>query len=62
MGLAGFGGGLIALDHGGRATCAVSGKTNGMYRGYVTETGDIYVAVYAKEEYRLVRRAAVVPH
>jgi hypothetical protein len=27
-----------------------------MYRGYVTEAGDIYVAVYAKDEYRLVRR------
>jgi beta-aspartyl-peptidase (threonine type) len=49
-------GGLIALDHEGHATFAVSPKTNGMYRGYVTEAGDIYVAVYAKDEYRLVRR------
>ena len=29
-----------------------------MYRGYVTEAGDIYVAIYAKDEYRLVRRVA----
>jgi beta-aspartyl-peptidase (threonine type) len=54
-------GGLIALDHDGHATCAVSAKTNGMYRGYVTEAGDIYVAVFTKEEYRLVRRAGAAP-
>jgi L-asparaginase / beta-aspartyl-peptidase len=50
-------GGLIALDRDGRMTFAVSPKTNGMYRGYVTDAGDIYVAVFAKDEYRLVRRA-----
>jgi L-asparaginase / beta-aspartyl-peptidase len=49
-------GGLIALDHDGRATFAVSAKTNGIYRGYVTDAGDIYVATYAKDAYRLVRR------
>jgi beta-aspartyl-peptidase (threonine type) len=49
-------GGLIALDHDGRMTFAVSAKTNGIYRGYVTEAGDIYVATYAKDEYKLVRR------
>ena len=49
-------GGLIALDHDGHATFAVSPKTNGMYRGYVTEAGDIYVAIYAKDEYKLIRR------
>jgi beta-aspartyl-peptidase (threonine type) len=49
-------GGLIALDHDGRVTFAASPKTNGMYRGYVTEAGDIYVAMYAKDEYKLVRR------
>lgn len=52
-------GGLIALDRQGRHTTALSAKTAGMYRGYVTEAGDIYVAVYAKDEYRLVRRAQV---
>jgi beta-aspartyl-peptidase (threonine type) len=50
-------GGLIALDRDGRHTTALSAKTAGMYRGYVTEAGDIYVAIYAKDEYRLVRRA-----
>jgi beta-aspartyl-peptidase (threonine type) len=49
-------GGLIALDHDGRATFAVSPRTNGLYRGYVTAAGDIYVALYAKDEYKLVRR------
>jgi beta-aspartyl-peptidase (threonine type) len=49
-------GGLIALDHAGRVTFAVSPKTNGIYRGYVTEAGDIYVATYAKDQYKLVRR------
>jgi beta-aspartyl-peptidase (threonine type) len=49
-------GGLIALDHEGRVTFAVSPKTDGMYRGYVTEAGDIYVAVYAKDQYRHVKK------
>jgi beta-aspartyl-peptidase (threonine type) len=49
-------GGLIALDHDGRATFAVSPRTNGLYRGYVTAAGEIYVALYAKDEYKLVRR------
>ena len=52
-------GGLIALDHDGRMTFAVSAKTNGIYRGYVTEAGDIYVATLAKDEYKLVRRVRV---
>jgi L-asparaginase / beta-aspartyl-peptidase len=51
-------GGLIALDRTGRQTAALSAKTVGMYRGYVTEAGDIYVALYAKDEYRLVRSVA----
>jgi beta-aspartyl-peptidase (threonine type) len=51
-------GGLIALDHEGHVTAAVSAKTEGMYRGYVTEAGDIFIAVYVKDEYRLVRRIA----
>jgi beta-aspartyl-peptidase (threonine type) len=50
-------GGLIALDRDGRHTTALSPKTAGMYRGYVTEAGDIYVAIYAKDEYKLARRA-----
>lgn len=49
-------GGLIALDRSGRPTAAMSAKTSGMYRGYVTEAGDVYVALYAREEFRHVRR------
>jgi beta-aspartyl-peptidase (threonine type) len=49
-------GGLIALDRDGHHTAAMSAKTAGMYRGYVTEAGDVYVALYAKNEYRFVRR------
>jgi beta-aspartyl-peptidase (threonine type) len=42
-------GGLIALDKDGHHTFAMSTKSVGMYRGYVTEDGAIYVAIYAKE-------------
>lgn len=51
-------GGLIALDREGRHTTALSAKTAGMYRGYVTEGGAIFVAVYAKDEYKPLRRVA----
>ncbi len=51
-------GGLIALDREGHVTAAVSAKTEGMYRGYVTEAGDVFVAMYTKEEPRLLRRVA----
>ncbi|HEY1375259.1 MAG TPA: isoaspartyl peptidase/L-asparaginase [Gemmataceae bacterium] len=51
-------GGLIALDREGHMAAAVSAQTDGMYRGYVTEAGDIFIAMYAKEDYRLVRRIA----
>lgn len=51
-------GGLIALDHDGIATFAVSPKTEGIYRGYVTEAGDVYVASYSKDEYKLVKRVS----
>jgi beta-aspartyl-peptidase (threonine type) len=49
-------GGLVALDHEGHATFAVSKRTDGMYRGYVTDAGDVFVAVYAKDEFKHVRR------
>ena len=48
-------GGLIALDKDGIAAFAMSKESEGMYRGYVTEEGDIYVAIY-REEPRLVER------
>jgi beta-aspartyl-peptidase (threonine type) len=39
-------GGLIALDKDGNFAFAMSEKSVGMYRGYVTEMGEIYVAIY----------------
>jgi cyanophycinase len=47
-------GGLIALDRAGRHAFGMSGKSVGMYRGYVTERGDIYVAIF-KEELKPVK-------
>jgi cyanophycinase len=51
-------GGLIALDKEGRHAFRMSQKSVGMYRGYVTERGDIYVAIFFKEEEKLVTPAA----
>lgn len=45
-------GGLIALDGKGRFAVAMSPKTNGIYRGYVDVDGNIFVAVYAKDEWK----------
>jgi L-asparaginase / beta-aspartyl-peptidase len=42
-------GGLIALDRSGRPAFAMSKHSLGMYRGYVTEDGEIYVAIFAEE-------------
>ncbi|MGL4550106.1 MAG: hypothetical protein ACRC33_02870, partial [Gemmataceae bacterium] len=42
-------GGLIALDRSGTHAFAMSPRSVGMYRGYVTDKGDVYVGVYAKE-------------
>jgi beta-aspartyl-peptidase (threonine type) len=42
-------GGLIALDAEGRHAFAMSKRSNGLYRGFVTESGEIYV-VLEKEE------------
>ena len=50
-------GGLIALDAGGQHTFAMSPQTEGIYRGYVTESGEIYVAIYAKDGDKPMRRA-----
>ncbi len=50
-------GGVIALDAHGRHTFAMTAKSDGMYRGYVTESGDVYVAIYAKDEMKRVGRA-----
>ena len=39
-------GGLIALDPKGRHSFGMSPKCDGMYRGYVTEDGKFYVAIF----------------
>jgi cyanophycinase len=49
-------GGLIALDREGRHAFGMSKQSDGMYRGYVTERGDIYVAIF-NEEAKLVKPA-----
>ena len=52
-------GGVIALDKEGRHAFAMSPKSDGMYRGYVTDTGDIYVAVYAKDALKKIASPVV---
>lgn len=47
-------GGLIALDKDGNVACPVTAKSDGMSRGYVTANGDIFVAIYAKDEWKKV--------
>ncbi len=42
-------GGLIALDHDGRHAFGISKKGEGMYRGFVTEDGSIYVQIYTND-------------
>ena len=46
-------GGLIALDKEGRHAFAMSARSVGMYRGYVTREGEIYVAIYKEEAKRI---------
>jgi hypothetical protein len=43
-------GGLIALNKDGIPAFAMSKRSVGMYRGYITEEGDSYVAIYREEE------------
>ncbi len=42
-------GGLIALDKDGKHAFAMSQRSNGMYRGYVTASGEIHVGIFANE-------------
>jgi len=46
-------GGLIALDKEGRHAFAMSERSVGMYRGYVTGEGKIYVAIYKEKPKRM---------
>jgi beta-aspartyl-peptidase (threonine type) len=45
-------GGLIALDKDGNPAFPMSKESVGMYRGYVTEEGEIYVAIYRADKWR----------
>jgi beta-aspartyl-peptidase (threonine type) len=49
-------GGLIALDKNGRHAFIMSQKSLGMYRGYVTDKGDAYVAIEAIGPFKLIKR------
>lgn len=48
-------GGLIALDQKGRVAFGMSKRSVGMYRGYVTENGDVYVALYYNEQPKRIK-------
>jgi beta-aspartyl-peptidase (threonine type) len=47
-------GGVIALDAAGNFAFPVSERCPGMSRGYVTEKGEVYVAIYAKDEWKKI--------
>jgi beta-aspartyl-peptidase (threonine type) len=49
-------GGLIALDKDGKHYFAMSKKSLGMYRGYVTEEGQIFVAIFRNKEEKRVQK------
>jgi hypothetical protein len=48
-------GGLIALDRDGKHAFAMSKKSVGMYRGYVTEDGKIFVAILRAAQVKRVQ-------
>ena len=47
-------GGLIALDANGQHAFSMSINSLGMYRGYVTETGEIYVAIRSQDLFKRI--------
>ncbi len=47
-------GGLIALDRNGNHSFGMTKNTEGIYRGWVTESGQIYVALFANETGKLM--------
>ncbi|MFO1064995.1 MAG: isoaspartyl peptidase/L-asparaginase [Pirellulales bacterium] len=49
-------GGLIALDAEGNHSFAMSKLSVGMYRGYVTAEGEIFVGIYADEKEKPIRK------
>ena len=48
-------GSLIALDREGTAAFAMSAKNTGTYRGYVTEGGELFVALFRDEPFKRVK-------
>jgi beta-aspartyl-peptidase (threonine type) len=48
-------GGLIALDATGHHAFGMSKQCEGMYRGYVTEKGEVFVGIYAGDEMKEVK-------
>jgi beta-aspartyl-peptidase (threonine type) len=50
-------GGLIALDKDGHHAFAMSKRSSGMYRGYVTEDGEVFVAIDCDEREKSVGKA-----
>jgi L-asparaginase / beta-aspartyl-peptidase len=49
-------GGLIALDVKGRHAFGMSPKCDGMYRGYLTEKGEVFVAIYRGDKMKQMKR------
>jgi beta-aspartyl-peptidase (threonine type) len=49
-------GGLIALDRDGNHYFAMSARSLGMYRGYATSEGEIYVAIYKDDNPKLMKK------
>jgi beta-aspartyl-peptidase (threonine type) len=54
-------GGLIALDRAGVPAVAMSARSVGMYRGYVTADGAAFVAAYRDEGWKPVSRSPTPP-
>jgi len=49
-------GGLIALDRHGRVAFGMSPRSVGMYRGFVTEDGEIHIAIYSSDKLKKTGR------
>ncbi|MBL8795042.1 MAG: isoaspartyl peptidase/L-asparaginase [Planctomycetia bacterium] len=54
-------GGLIALDRDGQPVFGMSPQSVGMYRGYITEDGQVYVAIYRTEREKFLPAAPEKP-
>lgn len=54
-------GGLIALDPAGRHAFGMSPRSIGMYRGYATDDGQFFVAIYAGDSAKRIELRAAAP-